>query len=187
MKIDKKFLKQLTGSLSKEKAESQSKEFGNIFNIINKLNPHDNKIDVEEITKFATSIWQEDDGDGKISDNEIESYIQKNQSEFKNTEIKAKDIKKFLEFFVKNSDKTPDNTRVDNGDGTYSVITQREEFEEQRIVTNQKEIDEWNARHNNNRNNTNILEALNNNNNTKPSQINSKQEKNEKKICIGLI
>ena len=47
-----------------------------------------NKIDVEEITKFATSIWQEDNGDGKISDDEIESYIQKNQSEFKNTEIK---------------------------------------------------------------------------------------------------
>ena len=185
MKIDKKFLEQLTGSLSKDKVERESKEFGNIFNIINKLNPNDNKIDLEEITKFSTSIWQEDDGDGKISDDEIESYIQKNQSEFKNTEIKAKDIKKFLEFFVKNSDKTPDNTRVDNGDGTYSVITQREEFEEQRIVRNQKEIDEWNARHNNNRNNNNIFGALNNN--TKPSQTNSKQEKNEKKESVSSL
>lgn len=142
MKIDQKFLKQLTGSLSKEKVEGEAKEFGNIFSIINKLNPHDNKIDIEEITKFAASIWQEDDGDGKISDDEIESYIQKNQSDFKNTEIKAKDIKKFLEFFVKNSDKTPDNNiRIDNGDGTYSIVTQREEFEERKVIQDNPQKD----------------------------------------------
>ena len=145
MKIDKKFLIQLTGSLSKEKINEESKEFLNIFNIINKTNPHDNRIDIEEITTFAASIWQEDNGDGKISDDEIESYILKNQALFKNTNIKAKDIKKFLQFFVKNSDKTPDNnTRIDNKDGTYSIITQREEFEEKQIVSNQNEIDEYN-------------------------------------------
>ena len=131
MKIDKKFLEQLTGSLSKEKAESVSKKFGSIFNIINKQNPHDNKIDVEEITRFTASIWQEDNGDEKISDKEIETFIEKNYTDFKNTDISAKDIKKFLEFFAKNSDKTSDNnTRIDNGDGNYSIILQREEFEE---------------------------------------------------------
>ncbi len=140
MKIDKKFLEQLVGSLSKNKIKDESKEFGNIFDIINSLNPSDNKIDAEEITRFATSIWQEDNGDGKISDEEIESYIQKNQADFKNTGIKAKDIKKFLEFFVKNSNKTHDtDIRIDNSDGSYSIITRRKEYKETQSETSKIE------------------------------------------------
>ena len=153
MKIDKKFFEQLTGSLSKDKIGGESKEFGNIFNIINKINPNDNSIDIEEITKFVASIWQEDNGDGKISDEEIESFIQKNQSDFKDTGIKAKDIKKFLKFFIKNSDKTSDNVRINNSDGTYSVITKRKEFEEDRNIVNEKKINGLESSQNRNRNN----------------------------------
>ena len=143
MKINKKFFEKLNGSLSKDKITNKTKDFENIFKIINKLNPNDNKIDLEEITNFVASIWQEDDGDGKISDNEIESYIQKHQNDFKNTGLNAKNIRNFLEFYIKNSDKSSTDMRINNNDGTYSIITIKEEFETQKIAP-QKQLDKVN-------------------------------------------
>lgn len=130
MKIDKKFIEQLTGSLSREKLEGKSKKMLDIFSVIN--TNKDDKIDLEEIAKFANSIWQSSWRGSEPNDDTIDLFLYNNHKELiirKN--VKSKDIKEFFNLFLKKSDKSQTNEKIiTNADGTYYITEKYEEFEE---------------------------------------------------------
>jgi len=122
IKLDKEFLAQLTGSISKSSFDG-NKKLQSLFNLINN-HKNDNTVDIKEITDFTNSIFQADtNNDGEIDKSELNTYVKQNENLFKELKIKAKDILEFLNIFKENSDKTDiNNQRITNSDGTYSII-----------------------------------------------------------------
>lgn len=122
IKLDKEFLAQLTGSISKSSFDG-NKKLQSLFNLINN-HKDDNTIDIKEITDFTNSIFQADtNNDGEVDKKELNAYLKQNENLFKSLKIKAKDILEFLNIFKENSDKTdPNNQRITNSDGTYSIL-----------------------------------------------------------------
>ena len=121
IKLDKQFLSKLTGSLSKSYLEGDKKLIS-LFDLIN-IHKKDNTIDIKEITDFANSIFTADaNNDGEVDNRELEIYVKNNEDKFKELKIKAKDILKFLDTFVKNADwKDRNNMRINRRDGSYSI------------------------------------------------------------------
>jgi hypothetical protein len=121
-RLDKVYIKQLVGSLNKNQIDVKDEKSKLIFDFINKNG--DNNIDIEEITNFANALYAKDkegNENSKIDKSEIKSFLQENP-ELSKENITKNDIKKFLEIFIKNSDKIDAfNQREDNEDGSYSI------------------------------------------------------------------
>ena len=73
-KLDKQFLSELTGSLSKD-ALKDNKKLLSLFDIIN-VRKKDDTIDVKEIADFAYSIFEADtNNDGEVDNKELKTFI----------------------------------------------------------------------------------------------------------------
>ena len=103
-KLDKHFLSELTGSLSKD-ALKDNKKLLSLFDIIN-VRKKDDTIDVKEIADFANSIFEADtNNDGEVDNKELKTFIKANEDSFKELKIKAKDIMEFFKTFADSADK----------------------------------------------------------------------------------